>query len=271
LLKELVNKVQKLGDRLHLNREQAQTALENSLLPAIAGAQKADTQSGIEDAARGIMIDVLKMLYNSNRWEDRYAAINGSILLIKQYYSVDENGQVNTALKDFVWNTIRPEKVPQLMIDPEFRVRNQVGLLLKEMLMHDQVKAAQHFAKLKDLLLTNIEETFVRDPDGQDASADVNLIGIVNRKPLNNRGENDAGKTMHDCEGWKSLETSMRVLQNIIEAVGTKLYDFELDRILTCIIKGVDHINRFVREISYFVLNAIFIASKEILQEGETK
>lgn len=267
MLKELVNKVQKLGDRLHLNREQAQTALENSVLPAIAGVQKADPQSGMEDAARGIMIDVLKMLYNSNRWEDRYAAINGSILLIKQYYSVDENGQVNTALKDFVWNTIRPEKVPQLMIDPEFRVRNQVGLLLKEMLMQDGVKAAQHFAKLKDLLLTNIEETFVRDPDGgQDASADVNLIGIVNRKAIN-----DAGKTMHDTEGWKSLETSMRVLQNIIEAVGTKLYDFELDRILSCIIKGVDHINRFVREISYFVLNAIFIASKEILHEGETK
>lgn len=267
MLKDLVNKVQKLGDRLHLNREQAETALENSVLPAIAGAQKADPQSGMEDAARGIMIDVLKMLYNSSRWEDRYAAINGSILLIKQYYSVDENGQVNTALKDFVWNTIRPEKVPQLMIDPEFRVRNQVGLLLKEMLVHDRVKAAQHFAKLKDLLLANIEETFVRDPDGgQDASADVGLIGIVNRKAIN-----DAGKTMHDCEGWKSLETSMRVLQNIIEAVGTQLYDFELDRILNCIIKGVDHINRFVREISYFVLNAIFIASKDILEEGETK
>ena len=34
------------------------------------------------------------------------------------------------------------------------------------------------------------------------------------------------------------------------------------------ILKGVDHINRFVREISYFVLNAIFLASKEIIQSG---
>ena len=70
---------------------------------------------------------------------------------------------------------------------------------------------------------------------------------------------------MHDTEGWKSLETSMRILQNIIEAVGTRLYDFNLDRILKNILKGVDHINRFVREISYFVLNAIFAASKEII------
>lgn len=72
---------------------------------------------------------------------------------------------------------------------------------------------------------------------------------------------------MHDTEGWKSLETSMRILQNIIEAIGPALYDFDLERILACIIKGVDHINRFVREISYFVMHAIFETSKTILTQ----
>jgi hypothetical protein len=76
---------------------------------------------------------------------------------------------------------------------------------------------------------------------------------------------------MHDTEGWKSLETSMRILQNIIEAIGTKLYDFELDRIHQIIMKGVDHINRFVREISYFVINAIFMTSAKILTEDGLK
>jgi hypothetical protein len=71
---------------------------------------------------------------------------------------------------------------------------------------------------------------------------------------------------MHDTEGWKSLETSMRILQNLIEAIGVKLYSFELDRILHCIEKGVNHINRFVREISYFVINAVFVASALVLQ-----
>lgn len=71
---------------------------------------------------------------------------------------------------------------------------------------------------------------------------------------------------MHDTQGWKSLETSMRVLQNIIEAMGSKLYDFDLSRILVCITKGVDHINRFVREISYFVMHAIFSTSANILR-----
>ena len=70
---------------------------------------------------------------------------------------------------------------------------------------------------------------------------------------------------MHDTEGWKSLETSMRILQNIVEAIGTRLYDFDLDRVLKCVKKGVDHINRFVREISYFLIGAVFLASATIL------
>ena len=77
------------------------------------------------------------------------------------------------------------------------------------------------------------------------------------------------GQMRHDTEGWKSLETSMRILQNIIEAIGVKLYDFDLDRILECIQKGADHINRFVREISYFVINAIFQTSAKIMSDSE--
>lgn len=207
------------------------------------------------------MIDMLKILYNSSRWEDRYAAINGSIVLMKQFYKPGEDNQINVQLKDFVWNTIRGEKIPSLLTDQEFRVRNQIGPLLSEMISHDQEKGAQHFEKLKELLLKNIEDTFTRDPEGGvDASAN---LALVNRKKIN--ADDQTGKTMHDTEGWKSLETSMRILQNMIEAIGTRLYAFELDRILNVILKGVDHINRFVREISYFVLNAIFSASKEII------
>ena len=66
---------------------------------------------------------------------------------------------------------------------------------------------------------------------------------------------------MHDSEGWKSLETSMRNLQNLIEAIGTHLYSFDLDVILVVIEKSIAHLNRFVREISYFVINAILETS----------
>jgi hypothetical protein len=66
-------------------------------------------------------------MYNSKRWEDRYGAINASILLVSNFYPVsndEEKAIVDSALSDFVWNTIRIEKIPFLIVDEEFRVRN---------------------------------------------------------------------------------------------------------------------------------------------------
>jgi len=258
-LAQLVNKLTKLGDRLHLNREQALSALRNQVTPSICS-----ESAELQGHARTIMMDVLKVMYNSARWEDRHGAIDGSIVLIEKFYDTKAEGGVDSVLKDFVWNGLRADKVPGLLRDGEFRVRNQLGLLLKAMISHDQEKGAQHFDKLKEMLLKDIEETFEREPEGGvDASADPSVVA-KGRKIIN---ENDGGKTMHDTEGWKSLETSMRILQHIIEAIGVRLYDFALDRILQCIIKGVDHINRFVREISYFVINAIFETSAKIMAE----
>jgi len=104
------------------------------------------------------------MMYNSSRWEDRFGAINGSILLIQFMYDTSGPNGADHALKDFVWNTIRVEKLPGLMLDHEFRVRNQLGLLLREMIGADAEKGAYHFEALKEMLLKNIEETFTREP-----------------------------------------------------------------------------------------------------------
>lgn len=53
----------------------------------------------------------------------------------------------------------------------------------------------------------------------------------------------------------------MRNLQNLIEAIGTHLYTSDLHVILDVVEKSIAHLNRFVREISYFVINAIFETS----------
>ena len=58
------------------------------------------------------------------------------------------------------------------------------------------------------MLLKNIQETFERDGSGEDASGA--LKGKVVRPLIG--PDKDSGKTMHDSEGWKSLETSMRNL-----------------------------------------------------------
>lgn len=112
-----------------------------------------------------------------------------------------------------------------------------------------------HFDNLKVLLLKNIEDTFER-------THEVDASGIAPDKI--------SGKTRHDTEGWKTLETSMSILQNIIEGIGTRLYMFDLDPILKVIVRSVNHLNRFVREISYKVTNAIFETSKGVLMGGET-
>ena len=57
----------------------------------------------------------------------------------------------------------------------------------------------------------------------------------------------------------------MRNLQCLIEAIGTNLYQFDLAGVLEVIHKSIKHLNRFVREIAYFVINAIFVTSKGVL------
>jgi hypothetical protein len=71
----------------------------------------------IYSSSRQITIDLLKVMYNSQRWEDRFGAINGSILLIQKFYDTSRERGVDSALKDFVWNTIRATQLPLLMVD----------------------------------------------------------------------------------------------------------------------------------------------------------
>ena len=54
-----------------------------------------------------------------------------------------------------------------------------------------------------------------------DASANPNVANktLAGGKQIKIH-KDETGKTMHDTEGWKSLETSMRIMQNVIEAIG---------------------------------------------------
>lgn len=117
---------------------------------------------------------------------------------------------------------------------------------------------------MKDRILQNILSTLERDTSG-DASGALTSTTLSTGKVVNVRPligpDSQSGKTMHDSEGWKSLETSMRNLQNLIEAIGTHLYSFDLNIILDVIVRTIAHLNRFVREISYFVINAILETS----------
>ena len=47
--------------------------------------------------------------------------------------------------------------------------------------------------------------------------------------------------------------------------MGTNIYQFDLNGVLEVVRKSIKHLNRFVREIAYFVINAIFATSKGVL------
>lgn len=68
---------------------------------------------------------------------------------------------------------------------------------------------------------------------------------------------------MHDTEGWKSLETSMRLLQHMIQALGTDFLVFDFSDVIEILLKAASHLNRFVREITYFVIEELYKISEK--------
>jgi hypothetical protein len=185
-----------MGDHMHLNREKAWN-------------QYKDLMKDAQQEEELISIEIVKLMVNSSRWEDRFGSIAASQTLIEREGSSD--------LKDFQQFLVT-DLFTKIFVDEECRVRNQCGLLFKTLILSDQAGIGmQCFDKLKCMLLDNIEATFTRGDSQKEAS------GAIQIKP-----DPNSGKTRQDAEGWKSLETSMRILLHIIEGIGTRLYSFDL-------------------------------------------
>lgn len=76
---------------------------------------------------------------------------------------------------------------------------------------------------------------------------------------------------LHDTEGWKSLETSMRLLQRMIEALGTDFLVFDFSDVTEVLLKAANHLNRFVREITYFVVEELYKISEKCDEENQQR
>lgn len=221
----LVKTLTRLGDRQLLVREKAALELENFNFTA-------------ESAE--IATSFITVMFSSQRWEDRFGAILGCTSLAKK---------AMTFTSEFLLKIVAEQKVPILMFDPEFRVRNQVGALLKAFLSRCDNETRQYqFNRLKDMLVLNIDQTFERDQKQENSKIEADQA-------------ND--KKMHDTEGWKSLDTSMNCLKNLIEAIGKNIFDLDLSQILAIVIKSAQHLNRFVKEIAFQIIDVLFQAAKD--------
>ena len=155
------------------------------------------------------MIAFFKQMLESRRWEARFGAINGILAMVELRQS-RQSEEVDT----FLWEFILTKSFPELLTDSEFRVRNQLATLLKAIISSDRsVKGIQNFDRMKDIILGNIQATFERDSSADASGALTTLSSgkVVSVRPLIGP-DSESGKTMHDSEGWKSLETSMRNL-----------------------------------------------------------
>lgn len=105
-------------------------------------------------------------MYNSARWEDRFGAINGTLAFIER------EGPKSAEIEEFMWGYIVGERFDKLLVDEEFRVRNQTATLIKTVVASDRSgRGLAHFDQLKKKLLLNIFETFERDISGDASGA----------------------------------------------------------------------------------------------------
>ena len=161
----------------------------------------------------------------------------------------------------------------------EVRVREIVSEVIEQLCKNLGIPI---FRRVQQRLRDDIISTFDRDQELAEQEADASAT-------LNAEKHTDL---RHDTEGWKSLETSYKCLKGLLRGVGTSEVVDEVVRgaeisaeellavdvlstayktgkqsMLPLIFKGTKHLNRFVRETSYFLLDVISEnASTETLQ-----
>lgn len=137
----LVTTLTLLGDHQHLKRERALQKLQAVLK---------ENQEGQQADGEAISLAFFKLMFNSTRWEDRSGAINGSLAFIEH----GQGASRSAAMEEYMWSCILEERLPTLLADEEFRVRNQTATLLKAIILTDRTgKGIANFDKVKELLL----------------------------------------------------------------------------------------------------------------------
>jgi hypothetical protein len=149
------------------------------------------------------------------------------------------------------------EKCKKLLKHSEFRVRNTIGKVLGSLI---KIKGMSVYSEFKETMLEEIETHFIRGEDK--AEENLGQEGNIEKyhKAFEEKEEYGKKPGLHDTEGWQNLETSMRTLQDIIEASGLDFIPFLSadDNIFNIVAKASSHLNRFVREIGYFLAASLF-------------
>ena len=134
----------------------------------------------------------------------------------------------------------------------ESRVRSAVGDCLSALAA---VQGSRLYASIGEALRKSIVRNFERDEEAPVTTDEDPLESLLQTsyhvtKP-------GSGEMRHGTEGWKSLETSYRALLKVVEATGTAFGPFATTELWNLVFRGVQHSNRFVREVSYLTISAL--------------
>ena len=276
-LAELQSTMIDCGHSQHLVREKSLNKFKTLMLELMSTFESDEEYQSFLT----IILNTIKLMITSRSWELRYGSIQIAVTVLHNIDTMKAGDVIDNA-KAYLF-----EQSKELLKDEEFRVRNSIGDIMQKLIILDGSKVYDDF---KQTLFDNINETFDRDPVGTDASSNMSTQGSINSlydKPvteevkfenpmdmLTEKHPKTWGKKtsdMHDTEGWKSLETSMRLLQRMIQALGTDFLVFDFKEVTDVLLKAAGHLNRFVREITYFVIEELYKISEKCDEEHKQR
>eukprot|EP00003_Mantamonas_plastica_P006393 TRINITY_DN1519_c1_g2_i1.p1 TRINITY_DN1519_c1_g2~~TRINITY_DN1519_c1_g2_i1.p1 ORF type:complete len:707 (+),score=256.45 TRINITY_DN1519_c1_g2_i1:1841-3961(+) len=266
-----------LQDHLHLNREKGQRKLQHTLIMAKVKINKATanpSDSSAQEAAEESFQTVDKVKQNmyslldqQDSWEALQSGFNVSKVITPLIHDDDE---YKSTMMSYVENYLEYDEV---------RVRNALTEALVEL---SQLMGVEILHKMKDRLYESIEKNFERVKTDQDDDPGMaNFDGTFGEDHgassgrVSPRGFLMTEKNtdlMHDTEGWKCLETSLKALQSILRGLD-KLASDEIDvEMLDVVFAAIVHSNRFVREIGLFTTATIchICTVDKLLEEADS-
>lgn len=137
----------------------------------------------------------------------------------------------------------------------EFRVRIAAGQVMGSLCKHAGLPLFLHFLpSVIEGVFTNLE----RNIDAPSSEAELSLQELNLAKERDVNLSRSSLSIFHDTAGWKNLETWMKCLQEMVVSLPAEEFvKVDRTRMLELIFRAVEHVNRFVRETGFDVLETL--------------
>jgi len=217
---------------------------------------------------RSLFEDICLKFIASGNWRERESGFNIAAGLSKRFR--------HNNLTDSKFGVTAMEKAREGLTDPESRVRLAVGKFFHVLCTLYGVKV---YLEIKGQLINLVEENFAR-PDRkvevvEEHSNDIGKSNEVDseEKPAGSKREQakryleeqrrklfKAKTGQHDTEGWKCLYSAFKTVEQCVRGSGSEFALEPNDKLFELMVRSTKHINRFVRECAFELVDAICIS-----------